>query len=1539
MDAPLSFAPDPDTALAGFTGRVAALDPVGASRDALVSRVKIAQAVEAAADKNLKVDQLRFEPISLIATSLGRLINALSGDAGGSPELMAMAREQTLDAQRALEAFDAQVPTVRARLAAQLSAALAARAALAGKTDAQSRLQDLELGRQADQLTAQLESWGGAPGDAADGSLPSSYAELEDRLRRAEEVATAPTPSGDDAPAQEAAAPMAADGSLRYYDAIETLGGDPVGRQYVEGWVEARLRSPSTSPEAVAMLARLREDSADERRRLDMASSDARAELLLSRLRLGACLMRWSEGVGLGDSTRARVSADLGEAAALLHLPASVRPENLLSLMPAEGGGDLASVADQYLKDAEALDVDALGRTLFEQGLPAEFQDKAGDGQYPELAADLIAQRMSSRGFTPIAAIGMFKGQWVSGAFLEAPNPDDIQNALTNVLDDALRRELEQRDRLKSLGLLLHALMASVADKTRVVASARLRETLARRELSGTLERVRANMAPLSEATAAAAEAQAAQEAFVTSLYALREDFARLTTELTALGVKPAAYSMTPPALIATPGDEPLERTPREKLLAYWADRMQDPDFERQVESLLSGQPATVLASLRDLSARYRTAARDADAVRDNDFTAAQRLDLLTKTDVQGRRRAIEEVLGGVLNGLQTSDPSHSPAWSGLMDFLRADVAARSDATAGDLASGDAVRGELRASFTGALNAPPELRAEFAKLETLQNGVDQARRQALAAWLARTDGAQDHVLKDKALDAYVSALDAFDAEMERALAAKTVAGDAGWTRSLDAMYGVRESLDRRRDRLKYGRGLLTIDAAITLDETRLYALRDSPDETREIDPASESLAYLRDLRQKWTGRPDAIPALVALRGSDGKTDWATVEDLAKAKNQGHLALIDGKRYLAPADVIGSPPTSAADAVSRGWRLVVEGEDAARERLQQARDARDAAARAAALNKTLETSDVAVTDGGPLGTGAATKTMTLADLRGLEQSGRVLWFEASPDPRTGLRDAVPAVAARWRDPADLVLVLAPAAPPSGGFPTLESLLAAPDAGSYSRGRIGAAGLGALETEAAGAALAARREGWLKLKLNAWGFAMSSGTVQAVYLNEDELHKAATSAVNPKDPTHGWTFLRADTLALGLADDGTLVMVRVGDQTIPLGTGVPTRWISSTPLAMETDSQGRVTRLFTDPKELDKEAAGWSLEDASGRVWSGGEDVPPLLRARSWTDPSTGLTVALGRDLLQKRRDEAKSGAAGAAHWSYAPAQWPGLITEIPRGIISTPLELITDRDPNQQGYLGRANARRGEGGATVARGVVGTVLTSLDLFGLINDPVDRYFDPSQYPDAVRRSDPLLLDGSTDGGKMTTPDGKKKAFFGVGSFQREDKWAAQDQEASRAEVLAAFRGGVRRETDETVRGRAGDYTDATLGLDVGSGAALAAIDELGARLDANGGAHLSSTPEQAAVDRVDAVVQVVAGADTQDARLLVYEAALKRLRSAPPPAATDSEVADAEAALSASLAARRAANAAVAAASPVPNLPGYPVLPQLYASLLR
>ena len=139
---------DAESALSALAARSAALDPAAAAREALESRLKIARAVEQAVDKGLRVDRLRLDPISMVGRSLGRLIAALSGDGVPSPEIVAIARERTLAAERALEAFDEALPALQGRLGAEHSRIRAARAALAGRGDAESRAKDLELARQ-----------------------------------------------------------------------------------------------------------------------------------------------------------------------------------------------------------------------------------------------------------------------------------------------------------------------------------------------------------------------------------------------------------------------------------------------------------------------------------------------------------------------------------------------------------------------------------------------------------------------------------------------------------------------------------------------------------------------------------------------------------------------------------------------------------------------------------------------------------------------------------------------------------------------------------------------------------------------------------------------------------------------------------------------------------------------------------------------------------------------------------------------------------------------------------------------------------------------------------------------------------------------------------------------------------------------------------------------------------------------------------------------------------------------------------------------
>lgn len=1536
LNSRMAFAPTPEAALVGLAERERALDPVSAAREVLQSRLRVARAVEEQVDKGLKVERLRIDPISLVGRSLGRLVSALSGDGLSSPELSAVARARVLDAERALEAFDASVPVVRARLDSELALTLRRRAALEGRADASSRLAALELDRSADLLRAQILAWGGSTSRKAGGAWPSSWAELSERLREAVLRATPPEDAGGYEAVLRAEPGLDARGSFRWYDHRQTLGGDPVGQKWVEGWLEARLRSPSTPPEALAALAELREKAADERRRATVAAAGARADMALARLRLDAGLMRWSEGVGLGEAARARVVGHLAEAAALLGLPADARPEALLDLVPAEADGDLAAAAARALADAETLDFEVLRRVIFQDGLPEELS-ATRDG-LPQLRADLIAEKMSSRGFTPVAAIGLFRGSWVQGAFLEAPDPERVRDGLVAVLDDALRRELEEQDRLKSLALQLHSLMASVAEKTRLAAAQRLRSQVARRSAAGAVERVRLRLSPPSELVAAQAEAERAQAAFLETALALRLDFSRLAAELTALGISPAPAARLARAGAATDALEPSERAPRERLLAYWADRLLDPEFAGKSDALLAGAPESLRAELRVLAERYRIAKRDAAAVRGNEaFSAGERLELLVRVDLQGRRRLIEQALQRVMNELGAQDPARSESWAGLMDFLRRDLEAQGSAEGAVLAGKDAVRAELRSAFFGASTPPAALRVAVERLEALQSGVDQARRTAAAAWLARKGGAQDHLLKDKALDAYVAALDAFDAEMERALSLPDASRDAGWARVLDGMYGVRESLRRRRDRLEYGRGLLTIDASIELGESRLRALRYDPSETREIGPASENLAFLRDLRRRWTGKTDALPALIALKGSAGTT-WATGAELARAKTAGRVIELDGKKWLMPERWDGRAPADETAALANGGALVVEGDDATRERLRALKDAREGAAREAALAKALERSEVALVDANGSGLSGL---MTLAELRRLESQGRALWFEASSDKRTGLRPAVPALAAARRDPATLVLMIRAdgAAPDVERHASLEALLASRDAASFRRARVGAAGLEALAREAAAEALAARRAGWLKLKLSAFAFALdAAGTPAAVYMDEKELQEAAKRAADPKDPTHEWTFHRVSALSLGLASDGSVVVAKLGTRVISLGNEPVARWLVEQPLALEVDASGRVAKAFTGKDELERAAKTWWVEDAEGRVWKNPADESPTVgRIVAFVDPATGLRVALGNAPLTRRLEEARDAQKAARRWAYMPGQWPDMILEIPRGITSVPVELISGRDTRREGYLGRVYARRGAGGATRVYGPIGRVLRAVDLLGFLPDPVDMYFDPSQFPEV---SDPSKAPSPGEWLHEHDPrtvDGRRRVIYGAGELNREERWAKEDREAERDAILSAFRGGVRRETVETVRGREGTYAEPGVATATGRSAVEAELLELGARAGFDGRASVSADPRRGAVDRVTVGVQITLGAESHEERVKVYAEALKRLREANSPSIPDAEIATAEAELSAALAARRAAAEAFDAVSPKPSLPGFPAAPKLFFAL--
>src|SRR5205085_9969771 len=129
---------------------------------------------------------------------------------------------------------------------------------------------------------------------------------------------------------------------------------------------------------------------------------------------------------------------------------------------------------------------------------------------------------------------------------------------------------------------------------------------------------------------------------------------------------------------------------------------------------------------------------------------------------------------------------------------------------------------------------------------------------------------------------------------------------------------------------------------------------------------------------------------------------------------------------------------------------------------------------------------------------------------------------------------------------------------------------------------------------------------------------------------------------------------------------------------------------------------------------------------------GKTMSPAARLKCYVDPQTKLPVLLGRAYLSQRLASAQGGQKSAERWAYMPWNWPNIVAEIPRGILKTPVEVVTGRDPNQEGYIGRVYMNRGEGGDTVHRNALGQIVHAGDILELMPDRVDRYLDPSQFP---------------------------------------------------------------------------------------------------------------------------------------------------------------------------------------------------------------
>ncbi|MCX5795580.1 MAG: hypothetical protein NTY77_08820 [Elusimicrobia bacterium] len=1626
--APLQVSLDGEQALAALDAVLAAKDPVAAQKALLASRVEVARAVETIVDKDLKVEQLSLDPVSMVVRSLGRLVTAIGSDSIGNPDLVAAARVQTLTEERAQAAFDGERGVQIARARAELGAVRSRLNALHPGEPAADLERESLRGRELG-LRASLAALGEPEGSAsarAYASLPGSFAELRDRLGQAQQGVAARPPETPVELLQPELLEHRSAGFLRYYHARSTLDQEvKIDKDFVEGWIEVRLRSPDTPPETLLALAKLRQEKADRIYRNDLAASEAQASMLASRFETDVRLWRWVQGQlqsGAGGSSelvkhagelRERLLAEQGEMAALLgldpRLDQAALLDRLMAMVPedASGARDLAALGDGFIAEVRSRELGEVQRSLFEEGLPAGLADQ--DNLINQLRADTIAQRMSYKGFTPVLAFGVFRGQVVGGAFLEAPDPQSIEKGLSNVLSDVLRKELVSTGRMKELSLHLSELMVRVQDGTRTIE--------ARRKLIQAAEteyRAKLAQGQLEEARLAQERLFAAWVEFSRSLTETKDSFIALVSELDALGLSRDG-GLRAASGPAASGALELRKDPRAELLAYGAERMLDPDFAARFDAILAGLGPGVTAEMRQRLARraelYRDAVSDGEAVMIREFSPGERLRLLTLNDREGKRLAVQAEFSAVIDALGRLDPHSNPAAAQLLGFMREDLKAQSQRSGRQLDNEVEIATALRDAYWHALPAPFAVEGAFQRMEKLKVELVAAKQALLESYLTDLSADPSHfVLKDVFLDRYLKAEQAYDAELIKTFASAEVKGDGSLARGLDGIYDVRRSLARTADEVRSGRGLRALDALVMLEESRLAAGRWRGASPEELDSSAAALQNLRELRARWQQKDVQLAPLYSLtqNGPDGRRlwtldGWLSAEQVADMRAKGQIEEKGGRLFLK----------------DKGLE-VLGGVDVSESARDQAAAAAKSNQEALDLHIDMQKGDFVATS--PSGQDAVLSVAEVFGAQGLAAQGRLFFFDAKPDPASALHKAAHPLTALARAPeANAVYVYTGnLALDRGRFPTLESLQASAQAKDFSRLLVTEKGAEALMSWSRSRGADEARRGWLEVKLNGYGFARDGkGQVSELYLTEDDFRaglkslqnaaadlrsaqdelaqaqrraaelqkdadaqkdaaqsagldyqraqsevreslrdqayasvvrqrgesdqvfearrqsaldqavakdrdfKAAQKSFEPvakasalssdklreakaevdnKDKalrqaelilehSRTWSLYRSADLELGLDEAYRVAEARAPPVygTLALAEslgGTAVRTVSGELLAAIVDERGGV-RAITDPEEFARAAQSWTIKSvamgaAADAASPDGSLVRPTYRLSHYED-AQGLPVILSSRFLSESLDGARSQASHAKHWAIMPYNWGNILLELPRGIVSAPVELLTGRDPNQHHYLGRAYMYKTEGGETERYGFFRKVADIIDILDILPDPVGRYYDPSQFPSVVKVDSRILPGQSIFDKQVRNLDEQhqKDIHFGVKSAARAAEHSLQDLLAARERTLSRFQGGSEELLVSAVRGRSGPFLESSLtgrhGREAIGDALKNPLVAQESASDGSGlrGVTLSAEPGNLAVDRVERRVRIIAGVGQYEAQ----EGALK------------------------------------------------------------
>ncbi|MFH2202136.1 MAG: hypothetical protein ABIJ96_03390 [Elusimicrobiota bacterium] len=1675
--APLDMELTPQKALADLKAILAKKEPAAADKAILDSRVEVARAVEQMVDKDLKLQQVRVEPVSLVVRSLGRLLSALSDEGIGNPERVAAARIQTLDAERARDAYDRARAVSYRQVQAELKSAESALARLNGRTDPESRLRAVELNNKLFVLKANLARLGAEPEDAVVGTLPASYRDLTARVMDAEQDLASAGREADIEVFAPELLEQKSSGYARYYRARTSLGGDPIGENYIDTWVEVRLRDPETPAEVLLALAKLRVDKATRINRNMNAAARSSGQILLSEFETNVRLQRWAESMRrdpraekLADNLdqfrsdiNDRLAIQADRIKALLGLPRDVTPAQLARLVPADQGGDsgdLGRIAARFISQVEALNIDQIRRTLFDGGIPAALGSE--DGLIHQIRADVIAERMSYNGFTPVAAFGIFRARSVGAFYMEAPDPRSIERGLEQVLSESLRKELMSQGRMQELAQQLHLLMNAVAEKSKLVEKQH-------RLILAAADEFQASLARFERGMTGAAELASSQQALVDALLEfsktvaeLKNDFIKLVTELEAIGF-PAQKLIVPSARALELAGAEKGRTEQERMLSYASRRVLDAGFAQRLLDKLATLRSLAPEARRDLDAAsslYRMIHEAAEAARYHpEIDAAHKLEVLTKLDAEGRRLQVEGVLGRIFAALSV-DPAGRTEF---LNFLMQDIEGQITAADGAVAHNDGLLMSMREAYADSLDLPFALQGAVMRLEKLYRARLDAKQTLLEDYMLNLRGAADFIMRDIALDTYLKAEAAYDAEVLKTYEHESVAGDSSMIRYLASLYPPTVSIERAKSELRFGRAMPALEALIMLEEGRLKALRYEHASARDINEVLNVLGYLQGLRERWLARdPGELSPLYAVTEVVGDRrlwttqGWFTQEDvnrLLEAKQihkdaDGRMWLLDGKRRL---EVIGG--VDSALGKSSSARRALDGNTV---RLQ--------------LHKLFATSEFALVrlDG------AGVRAFSYEEALAVAVKGAMFSFTRDSG-RYELHPARHPLKALWSDPANTETVLY-----TGGesysrdrFPTIESLydhvkrLRLSDSAADRREaeyfhflEAGPKGVEKMIEYAREHKVRSQRRGWMGVKLQSYGFAVEQGAEPAaMYLTQDDFNEAVRSlqesvrifaetrgvveaAKSAEDAARGKmdaqkerldaehaqyqqvqktvrdrieremrgsytrragepaedfaSRFKAELNARTVKDDGFIdaqqahakeldkfnklhqdfrdkyrkfdqaledltqtgllmarggqweaqgqaylealrragvpeeidpvrpdklsipgeakklsgvqqwrlyvtrdtsitvdernSLVRVaakpvfGEQELSVGLGAAqgkTRTVRGEIFAAVMDTDQTLVKIYLDPEAVEKAGEDWALADqmivlshedpqqAHDRIVrerGDGKTVDPNYRLRYYVDPESKLPVMLNRRYMISRLVDSGREKAGVESWAYSPWNWGSLLMEIPRGVLGTPMELLTGRDPNQHNYLGRVHMQKIEGGATNHHGFFRRAVGFIDFLDLMPDPVDWYFDASQFPQQVGIDSPIK-----PGENIYDKDsraGKKDIHYGRKYVERTMVYELEDLVNAGKRVRSYFEGGLEDVWLETRRGRDRSVITSRVKESYGRDALEDALDDpmIGSHpnSDGSGRVRIGGIPGHIEVDRIERNVQIRPGA---------------------------------------------------------------------------